>query len=126
MLGEMVCEVWIENDDQEKGGGEKTKIRKKGGNKDKEKREGDRIELRRKGKELKLKLGEEGRRQNRDQEKGKGDRIEIRRKGKELEQRLGEDGRRQNRNYSETLNPIPAGVLENQDTLGGGQFDPPL
>jgi len=21
------------------------------------------------------------------------------------------------------LNPIPAGVLENQDTLGGGQFD---
>ena len=24
------------------------------------------------------------------------------------------------------LNPIPAGVLENQDTLGGGQFDPPL
>jgi len=24
------------------------------------------------------------------------------------------------------LNPIPAGVLENQDTLGGGgQFDPP-
>jgi len=25
-----------------------------------------------------------------------------------------------------TFNPIPAGVLENQDTLGGGQFDPPL
>ena len=24
------------------------------------------------------------------------------------------------------FNPIPAGVLENQDTLGGGQFDPPL
>ena len=24
------------------------------------------------------------------------------------------------------LNPIPAEVLENQDTLGGGQFDPPL
>ena len=24
------------------------------------------------------------------------------------------------------INPIPAGVLENQDTLGGGQFDPPL
>ena len=24
-----------------------------------------------------------------------------------------------------TINPIPAGVLENQDTLGGGQFDPP-
>ena len=23
------------------------------------------------------------------------------------------------------LNPIPAGVLENQDTLGGGQFEPP-
>ena len=23
------------------------------------------------------------------------------------------------------LNPIPAGVLENQATLGGGQFDPP-
>jgi len=23
------------------------------------------------------------------------------------------------------LNPIPAGVLENQDMLGGGQFDPP-
>ena len=23
------------------------------------------------------------------------------------------------------LNPIPAGVLENQDTLGGDQFDPP-
>ena len=23
------------------------------------------------------------------------------------------------------FNPIPAGVLENQDTLGGGQFDPP-
>ena len=23
------------------------------------------------------------------------------------------------------LNPIHAGVLENQDTLGGGQFDPP-
>ena len=22
------------------------------------------------------------------------------------------------------FNPIPAGVLENQDTLGGGQFDP--
>ena len=26
-----------------------------------------------------------------------------------------------------TINPIPAGVLENQDMLGGGgQFDPPL
>ena len=25
-----------------------------------------------------------------------------------------------------TLNPIPAGVLENQDMLGGSQFDPPL
>ena len=24
------------------------------------------------------------------------------------------------------FNPIPAGVLENQDALGGGQFDPPL
>ena len=24
------------------------------------------------------------------------------------------------------LNPISAGVLENQDMLGGGQFDPPL
>ena len=24
------------------------------------------------------------------------------------------------------LNPIPAEVLENQDMLGGGQFDPPL
>ena len=24
------------------------------------------------------------------------------------------------------FNPIPAGVLENQDTLGGGQFAPPL
>jgi len=24
------------------------------------------------------------------------------------------------------FNPISAGVLENQDTLGGGQFDPPL
>ena len=23
------------------------------------------------------------------------------------------------------LNPIPAGVLENQDMLGGGQFPPP-
>ena len=23
-----------------------------------------------------------------------------------------------------SLNPIPAGVLENQDMLGGGQFDP--
>ena len=23
------------------------------------------------------------------------------------------------------FNPIPAEVLENQDTLGGGQFDPP-
>ena len=23
------------------------------------------------------------------------------------------------------INPIPVGVLENQDTLGGGQFDPP-
>ena len=23
------------------------------------------------------------------------------------------------------FNPISAGVLENQDTLGGGQFDPP-
>ena len=23
------------------------------------------------------------------------------------------------------INPIPAGVLENQDMLGGGQFDPP-
>ena len=29
-------------------------------------------------------------------------------------------------NLSVFLNPIPAGVLENQDTLGGGQFDPPL
>ena len=27
--------------------------------------------------------------------------------------------------YNGTLNPIPAGVLENQDMLGGGQFDPP-
>ena len=25
-----------------------------------------------------------------------------------------------------TINPIPAGVLENQDMLGGGQFDPPV
>ena len=25
-----------------------------------------------------------------------------------------------------TFNPIPAGVLENQDMLGGGQFDPSL
>ena len=25
-----------------------------------------------------------------------------------------------------SLNPISAGVLENQDILGGGQFDPPL
>ena len=25
-----------------------------------------------------------------------------------------------------SINPIPAEVLENQDTLGGGQFDPPL
>ena len=25
----------------------------------------------------------------------------------------------------EIINPIPAGVLENQDMLGGGQFDPP-
>jgi len=24
------------------------------------------------------------------------------------------------------FNPISAGVLENQDMLGGGQFDPPL
>ena len=24
-----------------------------------------------------------------------------------------------------SVNPIPAGVLENQDILGGGQFDPP-
>ena len=24
-----------------------------------------------------------------------------------------------------TITPIPAGVLENQDMLGGGQFDPP-
>ena len=24
-----------------------------------------------------------------------------------------------------SFNPIPAGVLENQDMLGGGQFDPP-
>ena len=24
-----------------------------------------------------------------------------------------------------TFNPIPAGVLENQDTLGGGHFAPP-
>ena len=24
------------------------------------------------------------------------------------------------------FNPIPAEVLENQDMLGGGQFDPPL
>ena len=24
-----------------------------------------------------------------------------------------------------SFNPIPAGVLENQDTQGGGQFDPP-
>ena len=28
--------------------------------------------------------------------------------------------------HSNTLNPIPAEVLENQDMLGGGQFDPPL
>jgi len=27
--------------------------------------------------------------------------------------------------YLKTINPIPAGVLENQDMLGGGQFDPP-
>ena len=27
--------------------------------------------------------------------------------------------------FIERINPIPAGVLENQDTLGGGQFDPP-
>ena len=26
---------------------------------------------------------------------------------------------------NQILNPIPAGVLENQDMLGGGQFDPP-
>ena len=25
----------------------------------------------------------------------------------------------------ESFNPIPAEVLENQDLLGGGQFDPP-
>ena len=25
-----------------------------------------------------------------------------------------------------SINPIPAGVLENQDAGGGGQFDPPL
>ena len=25
----------------------------------------------------------------------------------------------------DAVNPIPAGVLKNQDTLGGGQFDPP-
>ena len=25
----------------------------------------------------------------------------------------------------QSFNPIPAGVLENQDTLGGGQLDPP-
>ena len=27
--------------------------------------------------------------------------------------------------YKKLLNPISAGVLENQDMLGGGQFDPP-
>ena len=27
--------------------------------------------------------------------------------------------------YLFLLNPISAGVLENQDMLGGGQFDPP-
>jgi len=27
--------------------------------------------------------------------------------------------------FSIALNPIPAGVLENQDMLGGGQLDPP-
>jgi len=26
---------------------------------------------------------------------------------------------------SHSFNPIPAGVLKNQDMLGGGQFDPP-
>ena len=62
-----MCEVWIEYKEQEngEGGGEKTKIRKKGANIDKEKREGDRIEIRRKGKELEQRLGEDGRRQNR-------------------------------------------------------------
>ena len=25
-----------------------------------------------------------------------------------------------------SINPISAGVLENQDILGGGQFDPPI
>jgi len=28
--------------------------------------------------------------------------------------------------YVHIINPIPAGVLENQHMLGGGQFDPPL
>ena len=28
-------------------------------------------------------------------------------------------------NLKTLFNPIPAGVLENQDMLGGGQFDPP-
>ena len=27
--------------------------------------------------------------------------------------------------YNFFINPIPAGVLETQDMLGGGQFDPP-
>ena len=27
--------------------------------------------------------------------------------------------------YHRRVNPIPAGILENQDMLGGGQFDPP-
>ena len=27
--------------------------------------------------------------------------------------------------FSIAINPISAGVLENQDMLGGGQFDPP-
>jgi len=29
------------------------------------------------------------------------------------------------KSISTLINPIPAGVLENQDMLGGGQFDPP-
>ena len=30
-----------------------------------------------------------------------------------------------NFDFYQAFNPIPAGVLENQDALGGGQFDPP-
>ena len=37
---------------------------------------------------------------------------------------LSQSGTYYTENEKTTVNPIPAGELENQDTLGGGQFDP--